>query len=253
VQREWLALVVLAGLALTAPPAFAQAAPSGSLPLVRVEAPPGTDGPMVLLLSGDGNWAAFDRAFSAAAASTGSPVLGLESRSYLSRPRTPEEASAALARAVRAQLATWDRRNLIVVGYSRGADMAPFVVSGWPASLRTRVLAIAFIGLSERASFEFHLEDLFRDVARPTDLPTRPEIAKLSGIPMLCVYGETEQDSFCAKPVQGMRSIVHAGGHRVGDDRALIALLLRDLGLAPAPGAQTGGETPKGRAEPTEQ
>lgn len=206
-------------------------AAADELPLVRVAAPPGTHGPLVLVLSGDGDWAAFVRELAEAAAAAGSPVLGLESRSYLTKARTPDEAAAALASAVRAELEAQRRDSLVVIGYSRGADIAPFIVNRWPDDLRARVRNIAFVGLSERASFAFHLEDLVRDVERPTDLPTRPEIEKLAGIPLLCVRGESEKGSFCDRPVDGMQVGTHAGGHRAAADAALVALVLRGVAI----------------------
>jgi type IV secretory pathway VirJ component len=111
--------------------------------------------------------------------------------------------------------------------------MAPFVVNRWPADLRERVIAIAFVGLSERASFEFHFDDLVFDVARPTDIPTRPEVERLTGIPLLCVQGADEQNSFCARPVEGMQTLTHPGKHRATNDAGIVPLLLHGLGFAP--------------------
>jgi type IV secretory pathway VirJ component len=209
-----------------------RAAPADSLPLVRVPAAPGGDGgPMVLLLSGDGDWAAFDRDLASAIVAQGSPVLGLESRTYFSTARTPGETAVALERAVRAQLAEWRRESLVIIGYSRGADVAPFVLNRWPADLRALVRVAVLISASERASFVFHLEDLVRDVARPTDLATRPEVEKLHDISLVCVQGEDEPASFCEHPVPGMRVLMHPGGHRVPSDAGTIALIVRELGL----------------------
>jgi type IV secretory pathway VirJ component len=200
-------------------------------PFVRVAAPAGTTGPLVLLLSGDGDWAAFVRGLAEAAAARGAPVLGLKSRTWLAEPRTPEQSAELLETAVRAQLAALNRHDLVIVGYSRGADLAPFAVNRWPEELRARVRAIVLVGLSEHASFEFHLEDLVRDVERPSDLPTRPEVERLAGIPLTCVRGTDEEGSFCAFPVPGMHVLQHQGGHRAGGDVA--AMVLRELGLAP--------------------
>jgi type IV secretory pathway VirJ component len=201
------------------------------LPFVRVSAPDGSTGPMVLLLTGDGDWAPFPRALSALAAARGAPVLGLKMRSYLSKPRTPEETAAALAPVVRAQLAAWNREQLLIVGYSRGADVAPFVVNRWPEDLKARLIGIAFVGLSEHASFEFHFDDLMLDIVRPTDLPTRPEVEKLVGLKMWCIRGADEENSFCDHPVTGMQVAVHPGSHRAGGDPATAQLVLHDLGL----------------------
>jgi type IV secretory pathway VirJ component len=99
--------------------------------------------------------------------------------------------------------------------------------------LRSRVQAIVFVGLSESASFEFHLEDLVRDVQRPTDVPTRPEVEKLAGLMLTCVRGADEEGSFCLRPVAGMRVLVHEGGHRAGPSSDTAAVVLKELGLAP--------------------
>ena len=55
--RPAVGLVVTLLLALASVPTLAQR--RSELPLVRVAAPAGTSGPMILLLSGDGDWAPF--------------------------------------------------------------------------------------------------------------------------------------------------------------------------------------------------
>jgi len=203
------------------------------LPLVKVPAPSGSHGPLLIVLSGDGDWTAFMRELSETAAAHGAPVLGLKARSYMSTPRKPDDLAASLATAVREQLKQWQRDDIVIIGYSRGADWAPFIVNRWPADLRSHVRAIGLIGLSENASFEFHWEDLAIDVSRPTDIPTRPEIEKLAGLQMFCFRGEDEQKSACDRPVPGMQRIVHDGRHRAKAGDGTTELVLHQLGLAP--------------------
>lgn len=217
-------------LAAAAVTLAAQAAPR-TLPVRELPAPAGTHGPLVLILTGDGDWARFDRQVGEEAVRRGSPVLALLSRSWLQTPRTPDETAGALAEAVRAHLAVWGRDDLIVVGYSRGADIAPFVLARWPADLRARVRGVALVGPAEYASFAFHWIDLVRDVRRAGDLPVRPELAALEGLPTVCVRGDGEDDSLCDDPPPGMRVLTHPGGHRVADDGATAEEILSALGL----------------------
>ena len=203
------------------------------LPLVKVPAPSGSHGPLLLVLTGDGDWTGFMKELSDMAASHGAPVLGLKMRSYLSTPRKPDQVAADLDGAVRAQLKEWSREEIVIIGYSRGADTAPFVVNRWPSDLRARVRALGLIGLSDSASFEFHWEDLAIDVSRPTDIPTRPEIEKLTGLSILCFRGEDEQKSPCTRPYAGVRTIVHDGKHRAKAGDGTSELVLRALGLVP--------------------
>jgi type IV secretory pathway VirJ component len=226
-KRLALSLVVILSLARMALSGAAE-----ELPLVRVPAPADTTGPMILLLTGDGDWAPFPKELSGLASAAGAPVLGLKMRSYLGKPRKPEELADALAPVVRAQLQAWNRTEFMLVGYSRGADAVPFVVNRWPEDLRKQLTRIVFVGLSEHASFEFHLTDLMLDTQRPTDLPTRPEVEKLAGIPMWCVRGADEENSFCDHPVDGMQVTIHPGSHRAGGDVATAQVVMQDLGLS---------------------
>jgi type IV secretory pathway VirJ component len=203
------------------------------LPVVKVPAPMGSHGPLLLVLSGDGDWTSFMKELSDIAAAHGAPVLGLKMRTYLSTPRKPDQVAADLEPVVRGQLKEWNREEIVIIGYSRGADTAPFVVSRWPTDLRAHVRALGLIGLSDSASFEFHWEDLAIDISRPTDIPTRPELEKLAGLSILCFRGEDEQKSACARPVAGMRMIVHDGKHRAKAGDGTSELVLRALGLVP--------------------
>jgi type IV secretory pathway VirJ component len=218
-------------VALLAVGAAARAA--NDVPIVRVPAPAGSHGPLLIVLSGDGDWTAFMRELSETAAAHGAPVVGLKMRTYLSTPRKPEQVAADLEPVVRAALKDWQREDIVMIGYSRGADSAPFIVNRWPADLRARVRAIGLIGLSENASFEFHWEDLAIDVSRPTDIPTRPELEKLADVTMLCFRGEDEQKSACDRPVAGMRTVVHDGKHRAKAGDGTTDLVLRALRLVP--------------------
>jgi type IV secretory pathway VirJ component len=83
------------------------------------------------------------------------------------------------------------------MGYSRGADIMPFVANRLPIDARARVGLLALLGLSGRASFQFHWIDILRDSHRPTDLPVAPELERLRGTRILCVYGDDEKDSAC--------------------------------------------------------
>jgi type IV secretory pathway VirJ component len=104
----------------------------------------------------------------------------------------------------------------MVLGYSRGADLAPFIVSRWPADLRDRINMVALVSLSPNANFQFHLIDLIRDVHRPDDLPVAPEIEKLRGMRVVCIYGSEEEDSGCREADSTVVTrYARPGGHRL--------------------------------------
>ncbi|HEU4564617.1 MAG TPA: AcvB/VirJ family lysyl-phosphatidylglycerol hydrolase [Gemmatimonadaceae bacterium] len=229
-----LAVAVLSGLASAAVPGAAsrqasaapgdttrQAAAQGDsasvkgLPVVEVTSAEAGE-PMAVLLSGDGGWVAADREMAAALAAHGIPVAGLDARAYLERARTPDETSRALAHILRHYLAAWGRARAVVIGYSRGADLAPFMISRLPEDLRRRVVLLALLGPSTWAGFQFHLVDLVATVHHRGDLPVEPEIEKLRGLPMLCIYGLDDGGALCPSLDPTLvRRISRDGGHRV--------------------------------------
>lgn len=217
-----LAVAVLSGHASAAPRGSARqaGAPRDSafvkdLPLVEVRSADAA-APLAVLLSGDGGWVAADREMAAALAAHDIPVAGLDARAYLERARTPDETSRALARILRHYLAAWHRDRAVVIGYSRGADLAPFMVSRLPEDLRRRVALLALLGPSAWAGFQFHLVDLVTTVHRRGDLPVEPEIERLRGLPMLCIYGLDDRGALCPELDPTLvRRISRDGGHRV--------------------------------------
>lgn len=200
------------------------------------ESPVSTAGArLAFLITGDGGYAAADRGIADALVARGVPVVALDAREYLTKKRTPDEAASDAALIIRHYLAAWHRDSVIYVGYSRGADMAPFIVTRLPAELRSRLSLVAMIGLAEHASFEFHWTDLVTDTHRPTDLLVAPEVLKIQGVRMLCLYGTHEKGSLCPTfPPSVLRTDQHGGKHTLsGRDGAAVAeRILRELAVA---------------------
>jgi type IV secretory pathway VirJ component len=231
------ALLALAVAGAYARGSRAQGAPGvalASLPTVEVPAAEGHT--LALLLSGDGGWAAGDRAMAEGLARGGVAVVGLDSRAYL---RTRRATADGLARDAASLLerygARWHRDRFVLLGYSRGADLAPFVVNRWPDSLRRRLVLVALVGLAARASFEFHWEDLVRDAQRASDLPVQPELERLRGVALLCLFGDGERGSLCPALDRTLARVDrHPGHHEITAHTggAVANRVLRELGPA---------------------
>ncbi|MGD8322046.1 MAG: AcvB/VirJ family lysyl-phosphatidylglycerol hydrolase [Gemmatimonadota bacterium] len=207
------------------------------LPLVVLAPRDGGAPLMALVMSGDGNWAHFVSELADSLVDRGIPVVGLESRAWLSHPRTPEELTRDMTRVLRLYLQRWHAEQILVVGYSRGADFAPFLVNRLPEDLRRRVRAVGLFSPSKMASFEFHLVDLVRYQHRNTDVPTLPELEKLPDVPVVCVYGTKDKDTLCPLIPRGLTEVValDAGHrlHRAGDMADLLLDRVGDLDKAP--------------------
>jgi len=203
-----------------------QATPTGEItgvPLTEVRARHQPSPLLAVLLSGDGGWAAIDRGIAAELAKQGVDTVGWDSLSYFWSAKTPEQAAHDLERVVVHYSQVWNKTRVMLVGYSFGADVLPFIVSRLSPEVRGRVKLAAFLGLGRNGSFEFHLSDwLGGDSAG--QWPTQPEIRKLADIRRLCVYGADETDSGCpGLENAGVRVVKVSGDHHFDEAYGLLA------------------------------
>ena len=231
IAAAWLALGSAVASAVAQNPTAIRDDDVGGLPLhvVVTKAPSPTA--VTIFLSGDGGWAGLDRRISDDLAARGVAVVGLDTRSYLMKARTPDEAAGDIARVMRHYTAQWAVQHVAVVGYSRGADLAPFVVNRLPSDLRAELALVALLGPAERAGFQFHWTDLLTDTSKPSDPPILPELERLRGTPVLCVYGRDEKESLCRlADTSAVRVDKRKGHHHFdGDYDAIAAEIIRLL------------------------
>ncbi|HRY17366.1 MAG TPA: AcvB/VirJ family lysyl-phosphatidylglycerol hydrolase [Candidatus Competibacteraceae bacterium] len=208
------------------------------IPLTEVPVTGGPDRPqLAVMLSGDGGWALLDRSMTAELAKNGLPVIGWDSLSYFWKARQPDEVALDLERTLRQYLDTWKKERIVLIGYSFGADALPAIANRLPPALRARIDLMVFLGLSDNASFEFHLSDWISDNPDEGDQPVRPELAKLSTIKRLCIYGAEEEDASCPK-LADLGIIVQQmpGDHHFDEDyQGLARRILDQLPQPPIP------------------
>jgi type IV secretory pathway VirJ component len=218
VERNWMPQfrAAYARLAALPPPAAAAAPAISDLPLEEVRAA-GPASEFALLLTGDGGWAGLDQELAARLAANGVPTVALNSLKYFWTPRTPAQAAEDVARVLRHYLEAWHAQRVLMIGYSFGADVLPFVVNRLPPDLRARVASVTLLGIDAHASFEVHVAEWVE--GDEGGVPTRPELAVLTGLPVLCIYGAGESDSICPEMPPGTvtREQIGQGHHFSGE------------------------------------
>ncbi len=235
VEKNWMPQFKDAYLSLATRPEPAAERPAeiGDLPIEEVPAS-GSAPEFALIMTGDGGWAGLDRELAARLAAQGVPTVGLNSLKYFWSRRTPDQAARDVTRILRHYLAAWNKERVLLIGYSFGADVMPFVVNRLPPELRAKVASVSLLGIDSSASFEISISDWVGSDSGGS--PTRPELARITALPVLCLYGEGEKDSICpglSEP--GIRREQVGTGHHFGGEYATLADRILSFARSPRP------------------
>ena len=224
VPKNWLPQFRKAFLRLSAPRAVPDQVEFQNLPLIEVPADPPADAHLAVIVSGDGGWAGIDRQVSEYLAAHGVAVVGLNALKYFWTARTPDGASQDLARVITAYLKKWRKDQVILIGYSLGADVLPFMTARLPTGLGAKIRLLVLLAPGRKTAFEFHLSDWIGAGKAGPQYPIGPELDKLGNLPKLCFYGTQEKESLCRDPLPPLTvAVALHGGHHFGGEYAVIA------------------------------
>lgn len=180
---------------------------------------------MVVFLSGDGGWAAFDRGTASALVGSGVAVVGWDSLGYFWEPRTPAVLSRDLARVIEEFSMRWKIDSVIVAGFSYGASNVPFAVSSLPPAVRDRIEKVVMLAPTSTTSFEFRLTQWLGNDSTD-NVAVAPEIAKLAPLPVWCVRGMDDDEAACPPLAPPSQVVTLPGDHHFNDDYAVLARLI---------------------------
>ena len=203
------------------------------LPLTPVTNPRApTSHTMAVIYSGDGGWAGLDRDMAASFAAHGIPVVGVDSLEYFWNAKSPELSARDLEAIIAHYGQLWHRNNTILVGYSYGADVLPFIAAKLPMNLRHQIDRVALLGLDAKADFQFHLSS-WLDISGQNALPTVPQIHHLQGFSVQCIRGTEEKTSACLQvSAQDAKQVILPGGHHFdGNAELLVRAMTQGLSL----------------------
>ncbi len=134
VQRNWMPQFRESFNQLVAgTPTPAPARPTGLNDLPLVEVPVRQPGKtFAVIVSGDGGWASIDKSLAESLAAEGIPSIGLDSLHCFWTPHTAGEMGHDLTAILHHYLAPWQMDKVMLIGYSRGADVLPLWQAACP-------------------------------------------------------------------------------------------------------------------------
>ncbi|HNW50697.1 MAG TPA: AcvB/VirJ family lysyl-phosphatidylglycerol hydrolase [Prolixibacteraceae bacterium] len=198
------------------------------LPLTVFPSAVKKDLPMVFFISGDGGWTDIDREISKQLSVNGFPVVGLDARKYFWIEKQPGQVAMAITNVLRHYLSQWNRSSFILVGYSFGACVAPFIASYFPQKIEDVMDGIYCLSPDETCDFKVHIADLL-SLKTVEKYDVLGEIKKMASYDPVCLFGDQE-DPLVREHFAGTGAKVATlpGDHHYNRGYKLVANFIRD-------------------------
>lgn len=197
---------------------FAQSRAIDQLPVTAV-APAGSERhPLVLFVTGDGGMKKFSVNMVDAFTGKGYAVVALNALKYFWKKKTPEEAGADVAALLQYYGRQWKHQTFLLVGYSMGADVLPFIFNKLPADLRAQTKQLVFMSPSRFTDMEVHVSEMLGKTMK-NGMSVPEAINRITDHPLLILFGEGEKD-FDLKElhISNYQHMVLPGGHHYDNE-----------------------------------
>lgn len=195
---------------------------------------------LAVLFSGDGGWARLTNQLSTHLREAGIAVVGIDCMHYFWARKTPAQTAEDLASAIDHFSQIWGTRELVLLGYSMGADVLPQIIRELPLSIRTGLSHVVLMSPGHYGCLKFRFIGwLGYETPARLGVPLRPDIEALAPISVSCFAGETETTSQALhlKEVVDHVEFLPGGHHYAGDYSTLAKCILRQINknLPPCP------------------
>ncbi|MEI2301511.1 virulence factor family protein [Ensifer sp. MJa1] len=188
------------------------------LPLTILEAKPTRD-TMAVIYSGDGGWRDIDKEVGDVLQREGVPVVGFDSLHYFWSERDPQATADDLAKVMSYYRKHWNVRNVLLIGYSFGADILPRTFNLLPAGERAHVRQVTLMALSHMVDYKVSVLGWLGADGDGKGGDPLNDIKRIDPALVQCIYGTDEEDDACPKlKGTGVDVIAIEGGHHFDED-----------------------------------
>ncbi|NCU04607.1 MAG: virulence factor family protein, partial [Chitinophagaceae bacterium] len=147
--------------------------------------------PLVLYITGDGGLNHFSTQLCNTLFASGYDVLALNARSYFWEKKTPQQTAAAISSYLSAKLNTKADRTVVLVGYSFGADVMPFIVNHLATVIQQKLSSVVLLSPSSSTDFEIHVSDMWGE-SKTRAMNVVAEINRMASPKTLIIFGADE-------------------------------------------------------------
>jgi type IV secretory pathway VirJ component len=148
---------------------------------------------VVLLFSGDGGWYGFEQSISEHLGNLGIPVIGIDLKKYLWNRITPQKAGMDAGKLLSYYGEKTDKPDFVILGYSQGAEIVPFVFNNLPEYVQLKVKSLIMLSPAATTDFKIHITDMLGLGNKQDILSVTDEISKIANPKQVVIFGESEK------------------------------------------------------------
>ena len=199
-----------------------------SLPL-SLYASTDTTKPLIFYISGDGGFNKFSTSFMQSLNKEGYAVIGLDAKDYFWNKKRPQEAATAIEEVLNGSNKEWKKKNIVLIGYSFGADVSPFMLTHFSAALSNRINHLILLSPSAKTDFEIHVLQML-GWGKDAGESVPAEINKILK-PVTIIVGDDENEfPFDQVTIKNKQIVKMPGGHHYdGDVDALCKQVIQQI------------------------
>jgi len=162
-------------------------------PIILMPSGVGENMPLALFISGDGGWTSFDHSICDKLVGNGIPVIGLDSQKFFWQEKQPKEVAMKLAQEIGYYMQLWNRKSFILIGYSFGACVVPFIAVNLPSDLKRDLKGVYCFSPDLTGDFEIHISDMMH-LANKEKYNVPEGIKKIEVQNTVCIFGNEEDN-----------------------------------------------------------
>jgi type IV secretory pathway VirJ component len=187
------------------------------------------EGPVALLISGDGGWFSFEQKIADQLASIGIPTIGLDARKYFWNRKTPDQTAHDMAKVLSYYSKVWNKKQYLLIGYSLGSEIIPFVVNRLPVHMRSMIVSAVLLSPENYTDFEIHISNMLGMGNNQNTYNVIQEILRMTPVNTLLIFGDGEKSKLpgllAGKPV---RISIVPGDHHYKSNVQLILQTMKN-------------------------
>lgn len=156
--------------------------------------------PIIFYISGDAGFNTFSKTFAQELHHYGYDVFALNSKKYFWDKKTPLQASEDSENFLKQITKNRTNKKIIIIGYSYGADIAPFISNRFDPDFKRNIQHLLIIGPSKVNDFEIHLQEYITG-SQQYGFSVTHEINQLKNVPFTLVVSDFEYTYFPRKEI----------------------------------------------------